>query len=520
MSSLFSSFNDYLPFHAARRGDKPMMKDDRKDLSFGEVHAHVERIAAALQRDGLKKGDRIAILAKNSVDNLSVFMGCARAGVIPVGVNYRLAPGEVAYIAADAGVKKLFLDAEFAPLCEGCGELPRVMLDGDGDGPSLAQWCEGAGQASAVTIAGDDILFHMYTSGTTGHPKGVLISHGNVLLNSYQSPMSTGIWPCEEDRSLVIAPTFHAVGLVGAMLGVIYGSSMVIHRDYDPVGMIETLANERITTVAVIPVMLQFSLAMVPDMSGYDFSALKTINYGGSPISESLLRQCIEVFDCDFVQGYGQTEATMALTFLTAGDHRRALAGQPGLLRSCGRAVFGTELKIVNTEGQECVPGEVGEVLARGPQLMQGYWQRPEATAETIVDGWLHTGDAGIFDDDGYLYIQDRVKDMIISGGENIYPAEIENLLMSHPDIADVAVIGRADERWGEVPMAVVVKGGESLPSVDELVTFCHGRIANFKIPKHIHEVPALPRNPSGKILKKDLRAQLANVDHSETAQA
>ena len=163
MSSLFSSFNDYLPFHAARRGDKPMMKDDRKDLSFGEVHAHVERIAAALQRDGLKKGDRIAILAKNSVDNLSVFMGCARAGVIPVGVNYRLAPGEVAYIAADAGVKKLFLDAEFAPLCEGCGELPRVMLDGDGDGPSLAQWCEGAGQASAVTIAGDDILFHMYT---------------------------------------------------------------------------------------------------------------------------------------------------------------------------------------------------------------------------------------------------------------------------------------------------------------------------------------------------------------------
>jgi acyl-CoA synthetase (AMP-forming)/AMP-acid ligase II len=300
------------------------------------------------------------------------------------------------------------------------------------------------------------------------------------------------------------------VGLVGSLLGVIYGGSMIIHSDYDPVGMIETLAKEHISTVAVIPVMLQFSLAMVPNIKDYDFSELHTINYGASPISESLLQQCMDAFGCDFVQGYGQTESTMALTFLTADDHKKALAGRPELLRSCGRAVFGTDIKIVGNDGQELPLGEIGEIVAKGPQVMQGYWKNPEATAKTVVDGWLHTGDAGRMDEEGYIYIQDRVKDMIISGGENIYPAEIENHLMSHEQIQDVAVIGVPDAKWGEVPLAVVVSGGQPELSAEQLTEFCRGKLAGYKIPRKIEYVAALPRNPTGKVLKKDIRVMMA----------
>ncbi|MGB1458483.1 class I adenylate-forming enzyme family protein [Spongiibacter marinus] len=519
---MFTNFNQYHAFHAQRRGDAMMLQDDSQTLTFAQAWDYVGTIAGAMQRQGIRKGQRVGILAKNSVDNLCVFLASARLGAIAVGLNYRLSEGELEYIADDAQLVALFLDAEFDSLCGPVMQaLPRIYLAPTAGQDDLKNWCKGANTAAEVDIAGDDILFHMYTSGTTGRPKGVLISHSNVLLNSYQASMSTGVWPAENDKALVIAPTFHAVGLVGAMLGVIYGSAMVIHRDYDPVGMIETLASEKITTVAVIPVMLQFSLAMVENIERYDFSALKTINYGGSPISESLLKDCMRIFGCDFVQGYGQTEATMGLTFLTADDHRRALAGEPGLLRSCGRAVFATALKVVDTGGRECAPGEVGEILAKGPQIMQGYWQRPEATADTIVDGWLHTGDAGIIDERGYVFIQDRVKDMIISGGENIYPAEIENLLMSHPEISDVAIIGVPDSRWGEVPLAVVVSAPECEITLAEMKTFCEGKLAAFKVPKHICFVPGLPRNPSGKILKKELREMFAEqyrLDNSEMA--
>lgn len=507
---MFNNFNDYHAFHAQRRGESPMLQDDGKSLSYAQAFDYVGRIAGALQRDGVGKGDRVGILAKNSVDNLCVFMACARIGAIAVGLNYRLSEAELEYIAGDAALVALFLDEEFDSLCGPVMQgTRRVYMEEKVGADALATWCQSAPLPSPVAIDGDDILFHMYTSGTTGRPKGVLISHRNVLLNSYQSSMTTGIWPDDNDKALVIAPTFHAVGLVGAMLGVIYGSAMIIHRDYDPVGMIETLANEQVTTVAVIPVMLQFSLAMVENIEQYDFSALKTINYGGSPISESLLADCMRIFGCDFVQGYGQTESTMALSFLTPEDHRRALQGEPGLLRSCGRAVFATELKVVNSQGDDCIGAEVGEIVARGPQVMQGYWQQSEATAQTIVNGWLHTGDAGYIDENGYVYIQDRVKDLIISGGENIYPAEIENVLMAHPAIADVAIIGVADERWGEVPLAAIVAAPGLEVTITELKSFCEGKLASFKIPKHIELVAGLPRNPSGKILKKTLRESL-----------
>jgi acyl-CoA synthetase (AMP-forming)/AMP-acid ligase II len=509
--NLFNDLNDHTAFHARIRGDMMMASDQVKTLNYRQGWAAINSIAAHIQAEGIRKGDRVAIMAKNSVDNLCIFLACARIGAVAVGLNYRLTASEVEFISSDAGVQMLFFDQEFDGLR---GEYLRsktcVCIDSDSSAPILAAWLETPASLTEVEIGGDDILFQMYTSGTTGLPKGVLITHRNVLLNTYQTPITTGIGARVGERVLVIAPSFHAVGLVGSLLGIVYGASMIIHRDYDPVGMVETLSKEHIATVAVIPVMLQFSLAMVPNIKDYDFSELHTINYGASPISESLLKECMDAFGCDFVQGYGQTEATMGLTFLTAEDHHKALAGRPELLRSCGRAVFGTEVKIVGNDGAELALGEIGEIVAKGPQIMLGYWNNAEATAKTVVNGWLHTGDAGRIDEEGYVYIQDRVKDMIISGGENIYPAEIENLLMSHPQIQDVAVVGVPDQKWGEVPLAVMVSGGQAELSAEELTEFCRGKLAGFKIPRKVEYLAALPRNPTGKVLKKDIRVLMA----------
>lgn len=506
--NIFNCLSDHFEFHVGVRGEIPMASDENKTLNYAEAWTFTGEIAARLQKGGLKKGDRLGILAKNSVDNLCTFLACARIGVVAVGLNYRLSVDELEFISSNAELKMLVFDAEFSDLRGSYLQgLNSVCLDGKVESCQLFQeWVQAGAEPEYVEIGRDDILFHMYTSGTTGRPKGVLISHDNVLVNSYQAPLSSGFWLRAGERALVIAPTFHAVGLVGSLLGVIYGSSMVIQPDYDPVGMIEALASEKINSVAVIPVMLQFAMMMVPNIREYDLSALHTISYGGSPMAASLLEECIDVFDCDFIQGYGQTEATMALTFLTAEDHRKALGGEPGLLRSCGRVIAGTELKIIGERGVEVACGEVGEILARGPQIMQGYWKNPEATATTVVDGWLHTGDAGYVDEWGYVFIQDRVKDMIISGGENVYPVEIENHLMSHSQVEDAAVIGIPDETWGEVPLAVLVSGEHAELTPEEMKAFCLGKLASFKTPRSMEYVETLPRNPSGKILKKDLR--------------
>ena len=504
---LLNNLIDHIQFHAQHRQETMMASDCSKSLNYGQAWQHINRIAARLQNVGIGKGDRVAILAKNSVDNLCVLLACARVGAVAVGINYRLTQDEINYIATDAGIQFLFFSKEFDSLRgDYLSGKPAVCFDGNSSPTLFENWLSDNENVIDANVNGDDILFQMYTSGTTGRPKGVLISHSNVLSNCFQAPMSTGLGMRTGERALIIAPFFHAVGLVGSLLGLIYGVSLVIHSDYDPIGMIETLANDDIHTVALIPVMLQFSLAMVPNIKDYDFSSLHTISYGASPISETLLRECIDVFGCDFTQGYGQTEATMALTFLTADDHRRALAGKTDLLRSCGRAVFASEVKIVDAEGNELPRGEIGEIIANGPQIMQGYWNQADATKHTIIDGWLHTGDAGRMDEEGYIYIQDRLKDMIISGGENIYPAEIENILVSHPQIQDAAVIGVPDVKWGEVPLAVLIANDDQRLTSDELENYCQGKLARYKIPRKLEYLDSLPRNPTGKVLKKCIR--------------
>lgn len=507
------TLGEFLDFHADRRPDLLFADDGSQQYNFRQARERCLRIAASLQQQGIGKGDRVAILAKNSADNLITFLGCAYAGIVPVGLNYRLTAKEIGFIANDAGAKIIFYGKEFEPLLSEELEAQHCQcLDADG---GLDSWFSADSEDFvAPQLAHEDELFQMYTSGTTGLPKGAVLRHSNVLSSCMQAILTSGEGINAGDRVLIIAPTYHTAGLMTSLLSVVCAGSMVIHTDYDPVGMIDTLEKDNITAVTVVPIMLQFSIMMVPDIRERDFSSLRLISYGANPIDASLLRDCIDIFGCSFSQGYGQTEATSILTNLTPADHLRALNGQEQLLQSCGRAVLGTELKIVDSEGNELPRGEKGEILGKGPQVMSGYWNRAEANAKTIVDGWLHTGDAGYMDEEGYIFIQDRLKDLIISGGENIYPAEIEQRLREHPEIQDAAVIALKDDQWGEVPQAILVaapkEDGPSLLDVDAVQNWCKDSLAGFKLPKAVHYVDDLPRNPTGKVLKKVLREQFA----------
>jgi len=502
--------HEYFHYHARTHGDLPMARDEALQLNFAQAFERAQKIANALHQQGLRKNDRVALLAKNSVDQLLVYLACSQLGIVTVGLNYRLAPAEWKFILEDAGSKLLVADAELLPFIQPELELlPTICLHGIVHGVTTLEALIADQPATPryADIAMNDVLFQMYTSGTTGLPKGALLTHANVNANAFQAPLASGFFSAPGERFLNVAPMYHAAGLMSAFIVMMHGGELIIHRDFHPVHVVESMAKDRITGTTLVPVMLQFCLGFVPDIDKYDFSALKVINYGAAPMAESLLTQAMAVFKCAFVQMYGQTEASSVITCLTAADHRRALTDAPELLRSCGRAVVNTQIRIVDKAGNDVATGDSGEIIARGPQIMQGYWHRDDANAATLKDGWLHTGDAGKMDAEGYVYILDRVKDLIISGAENIYPAEIENVLLQHESVQDGAVIGVPDAQWGEVALAVlIVKPGFALDA-DALKTFCKSRLASFKVPKHFVAAEQLPRNPSGKILKKELRA-------------
>jgi acyl-CoA synthetase (AMP-forming)/AMP-acid ligase II len=285
-----------------------------------------------------------------------------------------------------------------------------------------------------------------------------------------------------------------------------HGGSLYLLADFTPAEAVRVLSEERIAFATLVPAMLQACLAGVPGVAERRYDTLRLLHYGASPIAEPTLRRAMAVFRCGFIQSYGMTEATQALTYLTPADHERALAGHPELLLAAGRPAAGTEVRVVDRDDQAVPPGTPGEIVARGPQLMRGYWNRPEASAEALRGGWLHTGDVGVVDADGYLYVQDRLKDMIVSGGENVYPRAVEDVLFRHPAVADAAVIGVPDERWGETVKAIVVLRAGMRASEGEIIEFCRGRLGGFERPRSVDFVDALPRNPSGKVLKRMLR--------------
>jgi len=503
--------HDTFDYSAREHPDVEFATQGTRRVSYAEAQALANRIANALVARGLAPGERVALLSKNSIEHALWYYACSKCGVVPVPLNFRLAPPEWSYIVNDAGAKLLFAqDALARAIAPVRGELASVKhcvaLGADVPGWERFESFVGDQPASAPAhrAAPDDDLYQMYTSGTTGRPKGAVLTHRAVVSQLHQISLVVGGAPGE--RVLVVAPLYHAAASLTTFVTVQSGGSLYIQEDFVPGEVVRALSEERIAMTMLVPAMIQFCLVAVPDVAERRYDALRLIVYGASPIAEQTLTRAIETFGCDFIQGYGMTETTASATYLMPVDHRRALAGEPKLLLSAGRTLPGTEIRIVGANGRTLPNGEIGEIAVRGPQLMRGYWNLPEATADALRDGWMYTGDAGVLDDEGYLYVQDRTKDMIVSGGENVYPREVEDVLYRHPAVAEAAVIGVPDPKWGEAVKAIVVtKPGQTL-AADELMRFCDGQLAGYKRPRSVEFADALPRNPSGKVLKRELR--------------
>lgn len=505
-----TSVADIVRVHAAERGDGVALIDGDRSFTWTDLAERASRVAQALAASGVGSGDRVAFFDKNSAEHFDVFYGAAMLNAVCVDPNWRLAAPEVQFIVDDAAAKVLVVGAEFAEMIESIADqLPTVeKIVVIGDHPtyeSFDAWMASFEPVDPEVLStGDDIAFQLYSSGTTGRPKGVMLSNDNFM---GLLPMSEEIWELSANSvNLAAMPLFHIGGGGWATAGMYNGCTTVIMRDLDPMALAGLIEQHKITHAFVVPAVLAFML-FTPDLDASQLSSMEILVYGASPISEDILKQSVALFGCKFWQAYGLTETTGAVFNLPPEDH--VLDG-PNLhrLRSCGIAGPGVEVRIVDDEGND-VPevGDVGEIWIKSAQVMAGYWNNPEATAEAVVDGWFKSGDAGYLDADGYLYIHDRVKDMIVSGGENVYPAEVENAMMSHPEIQDVAVIGVPDDRWGEVPKAIVVPVADSSPDADEIIAYARERLAGFKTPKSVDFATELPRNPTGKVLKKDLRA-------------
>ncbi len=504
--------HDFFDYRARERPDEEFAVQGDRRMTYREAAAEVNRLANAFLSAGLAAGDRVTVLSKNSIEYAVFYYGASKAGVVPVPLNYRLAPPEWAYIVNDAGAKMLIAADEYVKAIDSIrGELGSVERFVAIDGAGAAGWDDYrrwvAGQPATPpdrSVANEDDVYQMYTSGTTGHPKGAVLTHGALTSNMVQ--IATALEVRVGERYLIVAPMYHAAAALTSFNCIYSGGCLYIQEDFNPVEVVRALSEERIGLAMLVPAMIQGCLVMAPDVAERSYDDLRLIVYGASPIAEQTLRRAMDVFRCDFSQAYGMTETTAGLTFLLPSDHRRAVKEQPELLLSAGRPIVGTELRIVDENDSPVPNGTIGEIIARGPQLMRGYWNLPDESAEALKGGWMHTGDAGTMDDEGYIYVQDRVKDMIVSGGENVYPRVIEDVLFQHPAIADVAAIGVPDEQWGETVKAIVVLREGQAAAEEEIIEFCRGKLGGFERPRSVDFVSELPRNPSGKVLKRELR--------------
>ena len=505
------SLADLIRVHGAERTDEPAITFEGRTFSFGELDARSSQVANALAAEGVGPGDRVAILDKNSVEYFELLFGGAKLNAVNVAVNWRLAAPEVAQILEDSDSKVLVVGAEFTTVLDAiAGDLSSikkiVVVGGHPGYDAFSDWVDGQPSTDPGVVPGPgDVCFQLYTSGTTGLPKGVMLTNANLFT---LLPVAAPDWGFSADSvNLVAMPLFHIGGSGYATVGLFVGCHTILMREVDPAAMLAIIPEQNVTNMFAVPAVLQFML-MMPGVNETDFSTLHTIVYGASPISVEVLAGSIKTFGSKFIQAYGMTETTGAIVALMPEDHDPD-GPNAHRLRAAGKAMPGVELRIIDPDTlTDAALGEVGEIWTRSGQNMLGYWRKDEETRNTITeDGWLKTGDAGYLDADGYLFIHDRVKDMIISGGENIYPAEIENCLMSHPGIADVASFGVPSEKWGETVHAAVVKAAGADPTPEEIIAFARERLAHFKCPTSVSYVDALPRNPSGKILRRELRA-------------
>jgi acyl-CoA synthetase (AMP-forming)/AMP-acid ligase II len=510
--SLRISLGEMLPLSARRDPDKPaFLFPEGGALSFGELNSRVNRLVSALREAGIGHGDRVAVLALDSHRYMEVVLACAKTGAVFVPLNYRLTRPEVDVLLSRSEPVALFCDARYAGLLDGAAEahpslrlvLTFDALPGERESGYDRFLSSGADVEPPVVCTDADTFALAFTSGTTGLPKGVVQSqrmHKNMVqICSVEYLMR------EDDVRYCAAPTFHVSGVSGLLAGVARGFTSLLLPQFDAPTVHRFMAEDRVSAVFLVPTMIS-SILQLDGVDSYDYERLQLVTYGASPISPTLLRRALDTFRCDFLQAFGAgTEAGLQST-LTPADHRRALAGREDLLRSAGRPSFGVAMRIVDEDMNDLPPGQIGEVATRSDMVMDGYLGMPEDTARAFRDGWFRAGDMGYLDEEGFLYLHGRSKDMIIRGGENIYPFEIESVLAEHPAVQQAAVVGVPDEHWGEAVRAfVTVRTGRSV-TPDELTEHCSARLARYKVPREFVVLEAMPTNASGKILKRELR--------------
>jgi long-chain acyl-CoA synthetase len=495
---------------AAHTPDKPAIIFRDQQTTYAELDKRANQVANALIGLGVQKGDRVGVLIHNLPLFVEAYYGILRAGAMVIPMNVLYKAGEVGYILQDSGAKALLTFGPFTQTAlearTQAPELQYVITAAPGAIPGTLSWAETIGAAPEtapnVPVSEDDVAVFSYTSGTTGRPKGAMLTHGNLLSNLTQSSSLESIQVRDDDVIWLGLPLFHIYGMnVGMNLTVLHGGSMLLVERFEPAATLEGIQKNKVTVIYGAPPMF-LAWSQVPTIKDFDLSHVRFISSGAAALPLAVMKLFESLTGAPIYEGYGMSESAPTLTTNAAGP-----VIKPGTV---GPAIPGVEIKIVDEKGEEVPHGQLGELIARGPNVMKGYWNKPEATAETLADGWLHTGDLATVDDDGYYTIVDRKKDMINVSGFNVYPREVEETLFTHPAVADAAVVQYPDPYQGESVMAFVVLKDGQTATAQEIIDYCRSQMAVFKCPRRVEFIDALPKNNTGKVIRRELRDKAA----------
>lgn len=502
MERKFESFISIFIKAAEEYPDKLAVVMENQTRTYGDIFEHARRIAGYLKQSGIGKGDPVAIISSNHVDYVETVLGCAMAGAITVKINWRFAAPELHYLLFFNHVKYIFFRSQDENIRREMGELTASLcpsLDMD----IMEERLKDAEPICRFEEYGDkDVLMHLHTSGTTGFPKVVRYANGEFLRELESCVGSLGF--ARDTIYQLMSQLFHSASM-GTYACLACGGTVVIFSRFDPAKYMASVEKYKVNRLSAIPTVLTALLGH-PDFGRYDLSSIRMISYSTCPMPPELILRARKKFHCEFQQSYGMTEMCSIVTILSAGDH---FCCDMRYLNSVGKPIAGHQVRIVDEDGRPCKAGEIGEICARGPGMMLDYYQMPEETQESIRDGWYHTRDVGYLDGDGYLYVRGRKNDMIISGGENIFPLEVEHALLMHPDIPEASVMGIRDAYWGEAVHAFVTLKCQSTLTGQDIRDFCRGKIAGYKIPKQVHICKSLPRTATGKVMKAELKKQV-----------